>query len=296
LFNGRAYSWSSWVNKSTEDWTVLQNMGRDGVPVSDRIFGPGHYLRPTMFEPYDCRNILVEGVTFEGSPFWTMHPTFCTNVTIRNVTVNPGENNDDGCDPDSCVNVLVTGCSFTTVDDNVSIKAGLNPDARDLPGCENVVIQNCNCVRSVWSGLTIGTQIGGYVRNVFIENCAVGNCQGAHFIKARANWGGGVENVYIRSNTVSTCESLLLIEPDSLDFPGTAGPPVFSNINMQNVTCAEATRPAFYFAGDPRIPIDGVHLSSIDVKRAGRAAEIANIKRLTTEDIRVNGERIRLND
>jgi polygalacturonase len=293
-FNGRGYTWSSWTDKSKEDWTVLQNMGRHGVPVSDRLFGPGHYLRPAMFEAYDCQNILIDGVTFEGSPFWTMHPTFCTNVTIRNVTVLPGGENDDGCDPDSCLNVLVAGCSFTTVDDNVSVKAGLNPDAKDLPSCENIVIQNCNCLRSVWSGLTIGTQVGGYVRNVFIENCAVGNCQGAHFIKARANWGGGVENVYIRSNRVSTCENLLLLEPDSLDFPGTGGPPVFSNINMQDVTCADSTGAAFDFAGDPRLPIDAVNLSTITVKHAKQPAEISNTNRLTAKNIRVNGEQIDL--
>jgi polygalacturonase len=287
-------TWYPWVKKQTPDWTMLQEMAREGVPVEKRIFGPDHFLRPGFFEPYDCKNILVEGVTLQGSPFWTLHPTFCTNVTIQEVTVWAGTANDDGCDPDSCEYVLVAGCSFSTNDDNVSIKAGLNPDAVGLPSCENIVIQSCNCLSSDWSGLTIGTQVGGVVRNVFIENCTTNNSINAHFIKGHANWGGGVEDIYIRSNHIYSCDSLLALKPDSDDEAGTMGPPRFSNINLADITCEDAKAIAFNFTGDARLPIDGVVLIDISFENAKKLDVIANTAGIEASEITLKGKLVSL--
>jgi len=292
--NGNGFRWAKWSNREGHDWALLQKMARTGVPVPQRVFGDGHHLRPALFEAYDCQNILLQGVTFGGSPFWTLHPVFCTNVTIQDVTVIPGELNDDGCDPDSCLDVLIDGCNFSTVDDNVSIKAGYNPDAEGGPGCENIVIQNCNCLRSTWSGLTIGTDVASGIRNVFIQNCTVNRCVNAHYIKARANWAGSVENIYIRNNRVGACHSLLSLQPDSYDQAGPLGPPIYSNINMQNVTCLASRGPVFSFRGDPRLPIDEVNLDSIAVNRADTVAAINHTSHLLASDITINGNPVYL--
>ena len=294
LIDGNGYLWAAWIGKQDQTWARLELMAKSGVPVEERVFGAGDYLRPTMFEPYDCQNVLLQGVTIEGSPFWTIHPTFCTNVTIQEVTVNPGGENDDGCDPDSCLNVLVEGCNFTTVDDNVSIKAGFNPDAEGLPGCENIVVQNCNCLRSVWSGLTIGTDVASGIHNVFIQNCSVTDCINAHFIKGRQNAGGFVEDIYIRSNKVGTCNSVLTLLPDADDGAQKLGPPIYANINMQDVTCATAKGAAFLFDGDPRSPIAEVNLGNIDIQHAKAVASIKNTTDITAADIVVNGDPVYL--
>jgi polygalacturonase len=283
--------WNRWTKISDPDFALLEKMAEDGVPVEDRRFGTHHFLRPAMFAPYDCQNILVQGVSFRDSPFWTMQPTFCSNVTILDVTVTPGAENDDGCDPDSCMNVLVAGCNFSTVDDNISIKAGMLPDALGLPGCENIVVQNCNCLRSAWSGLTIGSQVGGTIRNVFMENCTVNNCINAHFIKGHANLGGAVENIYFRSNQVYTCDSIFAVIPDAYTGAGTLGPPAFSNLNMQEVACLESTYLPLSFLGDPSLPIRGVNLSSIAIKatKSSHVYQIVNTVDLAASDITLNG-------
>jgi len=283
--------WSRWTDEQNPDWTLLQQMANSGVPVEERIFGSGHYLRPSMFEPYGCRNILVEGVTFADSPFWTMHPTFCDNVTIAGVTVVPGAKNDDGCDPDSCNNVLVEQCDFSTNDDNVSLKAGLLPDAQGLPGCENIVVRNCQCRRSTWSGLTIGSDAGGIIRNVFIENCTVNHCINAHFIKAWADGGGAIKDIYIRNNDVLACRNVFSVLPDAYDAPGTHGPPVIANLHMENVTCVESIDQPFIFTGDPRLPIDGVVLDNISIAKseALKVCQIVNTTALTASHITLEG-------
>ena len=84
-----------------DDRKRLFKQSEDGVRVAERIFGAGHFLRPTFVEPYRCKNILIEGVTIKNAPFWVMHPTLCSNVTVRRVTVIGHGPNTDGCNPES---------------------------------------------------------------------------------------------------------------------------------------------------------------------------------------------------
>ncbi len=285
-------AWFLWPPKQNNDWIALQEMGANGVPVADRVFGSGHYLRPTFFEPYQCKNILVENVTFANSPFWTIHPTFCTNVTIRNVTVNAGVTNDDGCDPDSCTDVLVEGCSFSTTDDNVSVKAGSGPDAVGLPPCTNIVFLNCRGLASAYSAFTLGTSTTGNIENVFFENCVANDCIAAFYIKSNSDLGGSVQNVWIRSCTVIDCHHLLFLQTDVFNITGGPTPPLYKNINMENVTCADALFSVFWFEGLPALPIQGVTLTDIAIAGAGSIAEVAYTQGLVASNVTLNGKEV----
>jgi polygalacturonase len=284
--------WYLWPAKQNNDWVELQQMGATGVPVADRIYGRGHYLRPTFFEPYQCKNVLVENVTFANSPFWTIHPTFCTNVTIRNVSVFPGETNDDGCDPDSCTDVLVDGCSFTTSDDNVSVKAGSGPDAIGLPPCTNIIFTNCRGLTSGDSGFTIGSSTTGNIENVFFENCVAANCIAAFYIKSNTDLGGSVQNIWIRSCQVIDCHHLLFLQTDYLDITGGSSPPLYKNINMEDVTCADALITAFWFEGLAALPIQGVTLTDISIANAGSVEKITHTRGLTATNVTVGGRQV----
>src|SRR6185295_8502175 len=112
------------------DRDLLFRQGEDGVPVERRVFGAGHYLRPTFIEPYRSRNVLIEGVTVRNAPFWVIHPVLSTNVTVRGVTVVSHGPNNDGCDPESSTDVLIEDTTFDTGDDCIAIKSGRNADGR----------------------------------------------------------------------------------------------------------------------------------------------------------------------
>ncbi|MGB6688177.1 MAG: glycoside hydrolase family 28 protein [Terracidiphilus sp.] len=288
-FSGPADSWSAWVNLANPDWALLEQMAAEGVPVGKRIFGAGHYLRLTMFEPYDCGNILLQGVTLRGSPFWTIHPTFCTNVTIQNVTVQPGFENDDGCDPDSCADVLIEGCRFTTNDDNVSVKAGYGQDAQGLPLCENIVIQNCDAISTNWGGITIGSQTGSTVQSVFVQNCRVGPCSSAFFIKSSSAAGGAAKSIFIRSCEASKCEGFLRIQSD---YGGGYGPtpPLFTNINLENMSCDDVSGIAFAIDGDARNPVLNVSLSDIAIGSASSVQQVENALFIDSSNVTVGGQ------
>lgn len=70
------------------DVAALTDMAERNVPVEERVFGQGHYMRPVFVQPYLSRNILIEGVTFVQSPNWILNPVLSENVIVRGVTIN----------------------------------------------------------------------------------------------------------------------------------------------------------------------------------------------------------------
>ena len=64
------------------------------------------FLRPTMINFIECKNVFLQGVLFENSPSWNIHPLLCSNLIIDNITVrNPSyAQNGDGIDIE-CFNV-----------------------------------------------------------------------------------------------------------------------------------------------------------------------------------------------
>jgi polygalacturonase len=216
----------------------LKKMAEDGVPVKDRIFGEGDYLRPNFIQPYKCKNVLIEGVIIKESPMWIIHPVLCENVTIRKVKVISHGPNSDGCDPESCKDVLIEDCLFDTGDDCIAIKSGRDHDGRrvNVPS-ENSIVRNC-VMKDGHGGVVIGSEISGNVRNVFAENCEMSspNLDRALRIKSNSRRGGIVENVYMRNVTVgAVADAVVRIY---MFYAGETGDnhPTVRNIHVKNVT------------------------------------------------------------
>ncbi len=112
------------------DILQLRAMAERNVPVQDRVFGQGHYLRNSFIQPYRSRNILIEDVRIINSPFWEIHPVLSSNVTVRGVNIYSHGPNNDGCDPESSRDVLIEDCIFDTGDDCIAIKSGRDADGR----------------------------------------------------------------------------------------------------------------------------------------------------------------------
>jgi polygalacturonase len=180
--NGQADAnhWWNWKNLETNDFDTLETMADDNVPVSQRVFGAGHYLPPQMIQPFAIDTVLLEGVTVINSPFWHLNPNLCTNVTVDGLTISSTGPNTDGCDPESCDGVVVQNVTYDTGDDCMAIKSGRDADGRrvNVP-CQNVVIQNCNFANG-HGGITIGSEMTGGVKNVYARDLTMNsaNLQG----------------------------------------------------------------------------------------------------------------------
>jgi DNA sulfur modification protein DndE len=160
--------------------------------------GVKDYLRPNMIRFFNCKNILIDGVTFENSPAWTTHLNFCEHVTIRNLTVkNPWYGtNTDGIDLDCSKNVLIENSTFDTGDDGICIKSGRDEEGRrrGVP-TQDVIVRNCTVYRA-HGGFVVGSEMSGGVRNMYLSNCSfIGTDIGLRFKTARGR-GGIVENIY----------------------------------------------------------------------------------------------------
>jgi polygalacturonase len=290
-----------WVQgdpEQTRDRNQLFDMAERGVPVAERVFGPGHYLRPQFIQPYRSKNVLIEGVTLKNSPMWQVHPVLCSNVTVHRMTITgtsanrDSGPNTDGCDPESSTDVLIKDCHFNTGDDCIAIKAGRNADGRrvNVPS-ENIVIQGCR-MQDGHGGVTVGSEISGGVRNVFAENCRMDSphLDSAVRIKNNAMRGGLLENIYVRNVEVGEVAMAGL----SIDFfyeEGEAGKytPVVRNVDIRNLTMNKAQY-ALYLRGLKKAPIENIYLSDCDLKGVEKPNVIENVNDLALRNVRINGK------
>jgi polygalacturonase len=274
---------------------TLRSMGRGGLPVEKRIFGALSNLRPQMFHPYACANILVEGVTFLHSPFWTVNPAFCTNVTIRGITVQGNRptrlNNDDSVVPDSSQYVLVENSSFDSLCDNIAIKAGRDNDAWGGMACENIVVRNCNLRRS-WGAMVVGSEVSGGVRNVFIEDNVIGEARYALYIKSNAFRGGVVENLYFRNNRIGQVEDCIRMEAN-FDAAKYRHITPFRNFHFDRITCANASGAGISSDGLSAQPISELYFRDVTIQKARQPVVMNNTRRYSFDNVTVSARRMR---
>jgi polygalacturonase len=279
--NGQATEtvWHDW--KSSTDPRRLVEMGNQGIPTEQRIFGKGHHLRPNFVEPVRCRNVLISGVTILNSPMWVLSPVYCTNVTVRNVTVKTKGPNTDGCDPDSCSDVLIEGCSFSDGDDCIAIKSGRDKDGQrvNVP-CRNLIVRNCH-FEAGHGGIAIGSETSGGIENVFGENCNFDstNLEMALRFKTNPARGGYIRNAYIRNCSVKTAQvgvHMTLRYGSSGAMEGSAIPKI-NDVHIQDCTFSSLTkRPIFIEGWSPEYQITDVSIRNCSFLQSAQDSMITN--------------------
>ena len=302
---GSNENWWSWKGNKVSGWEEgmprqkesrdkLFEMAENNIPSEERIFGDGYYLRPNFAQPYKCKNVLIEGVTFKDSPMWFIHPVLCENVSVINVTVEGLGPNNDGCNPESSKNVLIKGCYFDTGDDCIAIKSGRNNDGRrvNVPS-ENIVVQNC-IMKEGHGGVVIGSEISGGVKNVFAENCEMSspNLERAIRIKTNSIRGGVIENIFARNIAVGEVSEAVL----KINFyyeEGDAGkfPPVVRNINLKDIT-SEKSPYAIWIKAYDYSPVVNLNLENCVFNNVTNESIIENVDNIRFESVKINGEEI----
>jgi polygalacturonase len=200
--------------------------------------------------------------------------------------------NNDGCDPESCADVLINKCSFDTGDDCIAIKSGRNADGRrvNVPS-ENIIIQGCD-MQDGHGGVTIGSEISGGVRNVFAENCHMDspNLDRALRIKNNAMRGGLIENIFMRNVDVGQVADSVI----TIDFyyeEGAAGSftPIVRNVGVSNVK-SRKSKYALYLRGFKNAPITGLQVEDCTFDNVAQANVLENVRELTLRQVRINGK------
>ena len=291
-WNGRpAYGWKEGMGQQRPDRNALLAMAEKGVPVSERIFGEGHYLRPQFIQPYRCQNVLIDGVTIKNSPMWEIHPVLCRNVIVQNVHISSHGPNNDGCDPESCADVLIKDCYFDTGDDCIAIKSGRNADGRRLKTpTENIIVQGCQ-MKDGHGGITVGSEISGGVRNLFAENCRLDspNLDHALRVKNNAMRGGLLENLHFRNIEIGQVAHAVI----TIDFnyeEGAKGSftPVVRNYTVENVR-SHKSKYAVDVQGLPNAPVINLRLSNCTFDNVASGSIVKNVKDAVVDNVKING-------
>lgn len=265
------------------------------------------FLRPVMVSFIDCKNVYLQGVLFENSPAWNIHPLLCENVIIDGIFArNPGySQNGDGLDLESCKNAIIVNSLFDVGDDGICIKSGKDEQGR-LRGrpTENVIVENCKVFQG-HGGFVVGSEMSGGVRNISVKNCQfLGTDVGLRF-KSNRGRGGVVENIYISDIYMFniTTDSFLfdlfyggksaseaLADGDTTPagepaFPVTEETPVFRNIYVKDLVSRNARR-AMFFNGLPEMNIENIHLENAFIT-ARYGAEFSESKDIILRNVTV---------
>jgi polygalacturonase len=210
------------------------------------------------------------------------------------VTINSHGPNNDGCNPESCRDVLIDRCTFDTGDDCIALKSGRNNDGRRLATpVENVIVRDC-VMKDGHGGVTIGSEISGGARNIFVEGCRMDSPQLDRALRFKSNSqrGGVIERVYMRNVTVGQVKEAIV----SIDFnyeEGDTGdfPPLVRNIEVRNVTSSKSQY-ALYLRGFPRAVIHDVRLTDCTFQNVAKPDVLENVKDVVLRNVKVNGSAI----
>jgi rhamnogalacturonyl hydrolase YesR len=207
---------------------------------------------------FEQENVAVTGKgTLDGQA-----TDLCDNVTVRGVIVSSHGPNNDGCDPESCRDVLIEDCVFDTGDDCIAIKSGRNADGRRVAApSENLIVRRC-VMKDGHGGVTIGSEISGDCRNVFIEDCKMDSPEldRALRIKTNAMRGGVIENVFMRNVQIGRVAEAVL----AIDFNYEEGHkgnflPTVRHIVVENVV-SQSSKHALKLGGFEDAPIRDVRI------------------------------------
>jgi polygalacturonase len=228
---------------------------------------------------------------------WSIHPSNCENVTIRNLTVRSSGGNGDGVDIDSCKHVVIDGCDISSGDDCIAVKSGRGSEGHALSRTtEDVRITNCTLRDSIFACIGIGSETSGGIRNVRIERCRFLQAQTfAIYIKTRPGRGAFIEDISADDLDVSgTVGGFLRINAlssglqDEAPVPGEEGIPSLKNFRFSNVRVVQCPALVDASAIHPAKPLDGFSLTKVTGDCA-KGITLVNVRNAEIQDVRVTG-------
>ncbi|MGK2927731.1 MAG: glycoside hydrolase family 28 protein [Lysobacterales bacterium] len=281
-----------WRKNQVPSQDRLRQMGIDGVPVDERRFGAEWWLRPHFIQFHSCKNVLIDGPTFEDSPFWVIHLLYSTSATVRNVEVISRHINSDGVDVDSSNDVLIEKCRFVVNDDGVAIKSGRDQDGwRVAKPSYHVVIRDCEYAGDIGGGLAIGSELSGGVHDIFIENYRIAKADHALYFKANLDRGGRIEHIFVRNIAAGATNSFLIFTNNYHSHRGGHHPTSYNHFLLEDLYCERAGI-GISIIGLPEMPVRDVTVRDTTIGEAELPMQIKHVEDLVFENVVVNGEEL----
>ena len=275
----------------------LMEMNEAEVPVSERVFDNTHtnYLPPVFFGPLYCNNVLLEGIRFEYGAFWTVNPSFCNNLIIRDIYIlTYGEYghtpNGDGINPNSCQNILIEYNTLDTGDDCITIKSGRNKDGRRIGIPEKNILIRYNVGLQGHGGIVIGSEMSGGIENLYAHDCKFYGTDRVVRLKTGRGRGAYIRNCWFKDLEADTIEreairiNMMYADTEKEVQEVNEGTPVIENIHIENLYCKYAKRENISIIGIPEMPVNNVTMKNIRI--GGKTGvHISDAKNITLDGL-----------
>ncbi|MFZ5826451.1 MAG: glycoside hydrolase family 28 protein [Bacillota bacterium] len=288
----RESGFHAWHKLQGEDQQRIRVLGARGVPVEQRVFAEGTYLRPSMIQFFNCQRVLLTEYLVENSPFWVNHLIFCDHVSIRGVRIDSMWPNNDGVDLDSCTYAVVENCLFRTGDDGVVIKSGRDYDGRRAARPSEYIVVHHNDMGGE-DGIALGSEMSGSIRHVFFTDNILRKGSAAVRFKGSPERGGVVEHIRVRNMTVESFERLIWFQ---LNYPGDLGgyyPAVYKDLVFEDMV-VESTGKVLEVHAPKGYPLQGLRLRNIQIRQVTdpNPVILENVEGLVLENVQIGDQRI----
>lgn len=246
------------------------------------------YLRPSLVGFYNCKNVLVADVTLFKSPMWMLHPVYSEDIVVRGVrfvSADPEDKpsaegvgpNGDGIDVDSCRNVRISDCFFSTSDDCIVIKSGRDNDGiRTNRPTEYVTITNCVMYKG-HGAVVIGSETSGGIRDITANNIVSKGTETGVRIKSQRGRGGVMENFRFDNWVIEDAQKIALEITmrygRTQEAPVSEKTPLFRNISYSDITIINAKKIAT-IEGLPERSVEELRFN--DINATGKAGIIGD--------------------
>ena len=282
-------TFNTWKLKQDSDQMLSREMNHKNIPIGKRIFGASHYLRPQLIQLFECKNILIEGVNITNSPFWCIHLLKSENITIRGLSYNAKNVNNDGIDPEYSKNILIENINFDNGDDNIAIKAGRDDEGRltAIPS-ENIIIRNCRF--KGLHGVVIGSEMSAGVKNVFVENCTASSyCKRGIFLKSNPDRGGYISDIYVNNVSFKDVEDAFFITA-FYHGEGNGHNTDIHDVYVDSLFCRKATHAGLVVQGFPTKKVKDIYFSNVTIDTTTIGISFTNAENIVMSNINIGGE------
>ncbi|MBQ7386881.1 MAG: glycoside hydrolase family 28 protein [Clostridia bacterium] len=311
ILDGHGRVWD-WMKKHQPGMQDLMIKGQECAPLTERVYDKEEMgVRPRFLQLQHCEDVLIEGVTFTNSPTWTVHPVFCTGVTVRNITIKNALDapNSDGINFESCKRCVMHDCYVDTGDDAICIKAGRGKDAWSWNApCEDIEVYGIMGELGRGS-VTVGSETSAGINNIYIHDCTFGHRDLGINLKTMKGRGGYIKNIDFENLTFKSVAKIGVkitfrynAEPlDDQSAPVTDVPDL-SGISAEGIKCDGATY-GLVIQGLNSHPLKEIYLKDIEMA-AHHASIIEDVSGLYMENINIkplasavtHGEKIYVHD
>lgn len=239
--------------------------------------------RPKLVELTRCSDIRIQGIKFQNSPCWSLHPYYSDSISFVDCSIyNPDNSpNTDGIDPENCSDIKIIGVKISVGDDCVALKSGKIYMAKyHYKKTENIIIRNCKFERG-HGAVTIGSEIACGVCNLDVSQCIFERTDRGLRVKSRRGRGEKSVLANLRFSNIKmdyvqmpfTVNMFYFCDPDGHSdyvqcqeaLPVDEKTPSVGNLTISDIECNGVNSVFVCIYGLPESPVKGVYMDNINV-------------------------------